>query len=260
MSPSTPPASDERPDLVSPVYFDPAAAAPDSEGETPRGMPPNAEATGVHRAQLAALCSTLGIAMLLIAPLLVVLVFGLALPIFHTTFGTAALTLGLLELILGLIVGGAALQLVAFGLYTSAFGRLRWVDARFGAPRALSVVGLVGFGMLFAGLGGLLALLLAEVSCAVGGSATSCVTSGEVWAVIGLTVLGSILCFVGWIGILIGLFQLGRRYESGLLKAAGILIIVPVANVVAPVLALVGLHAVPKRWDLAASQTAGGNA
>ena len=250
----------DRPDIVRPVYFNAAAAAeaaaPVDDAGPMEEMPADSERRGVGRAQIAALLSVAGIALFLIGPIAVILIAGLSLPFLGTIFGTAALTIGLLELLLGLVVAGAALQLVSFGVYTSSFGLLRWVDPRFRAPRALGAVGLTGFLLVLLAMGTFLGLVYEAVHCALTG-VTGCVVGSEIYAVAILSLLGSILAFVGWIGVLLGLYRLGSRYESGLLKAAAILMIFPVANVVAPLLAFVALHQVPRRFDLSAAPPAG---
>ncbi len=256
MGPSAPPDPDARPDLVSPVYFNPATAKPateeDSEDfEEPAEVPADAEERGVRRAGLAALLSVVGIALLLIGPLVFLIVEGLELPFLGSLFGTATLTVAFLEVLLGLIVAGVLLQVVSLGAYGSAFGLVRLVDARFSTPRILSVIGLAGFVLILLGLGALLGFVFQAVSCGSAGS--TCLDPGLVLASGIAALLGSVLAFVGWVGLLLGLFRFGQRYESGLLKVAAILMIIPVANLAAPLLAFIALRNVPQRFDLRAS-------
>lgn len=258
MGPSSPSTSDERPDRVAPVFFNPTTAnapppAESDELEEAGPIAPDTEERGVARAQLASLLSVVGIALLLLGPVVLLVIDGVALPFLGPLFGSAQLTIAFLEELLGLIVGGVVLQVVSLGVYGSSFGLLRQVDDRFRVPRALSLIGLIGFILLLLGVGALLGFIFQAVSCAAAGSATSCLDPGLVLASGISALVGSLLAFVGWIGLLVGLYRLGSRYESSLLKVSAILMILPVVNVVAPILAFVALRGVPRRFDLRAS-------
>jgi hypothetical protein len=52
---------------------------------------------------------------------------------------------------------------------------------------------------------------------------------------------------VGWIGLLLGLWRIGSRYDSGVTKIGAILSIIPVVNIVSPILILVGVMGVERK-------------
>ncbi len=255
MGPSTPSAPDDRPDIVSPVYFNAASAqaaaaeATEEEGEV-SVAPVDAEERGVRRAQLAALLSVLGIALALLGPFILFIALGLTIPVIGISFGAAALTITLIEGLLGLVVAGVFLEMISFGLYTSSFGLVRHVDSRFRAPRALSVVGVVGFLLVGLAAAALLGEIFQAVECAASGAGTSCIDPTIAQLAAFMFIGGLLLGFVGWIGLLLGLYRFGSRYESTLLKVSAILMIFPLVNLIAPILAFVELRRVPKRFDL----------
>jgi hypothetical protein len=259
MSPSTPTDLGGGPDSTGPVYYDPGAATSSSEDPVSdssgfESVVENPEERGVARAQWAALCSLIGLALALLGPFVFIVISGFALPIFGSRFGSTALTIGAIELLVGLVVAGSVLQVVSFGLYTSAFGLLRRVDLRFRVPRILTIVGLVGFVMILLGTGLILGFIFQAVSCAASGAASSCLDPSLLLGASGLILLGSILGLVGWIGLLVGIFRAGSRYESSLLKVGAILMIIPLVNIVAPVLIFVAFRGIPARFDLRAGE------
>jgi uncharacterized membrane protein len=52
---------------------------------------------------------------------------------------------------------------------------------------------------------------------------------------------GFILAVVGWIGLVIGLYRIGNRYNSTITKVGAILTILPVVSLIAPILVIVGV-------------------
>ncbi|MGI0133188.1 MAG: DUF973 family protein [Thermoplasmata archaeon] len=237
---------DDAPDRIRPNYFVPVTPPPEGdagadEAPSPIEVPADAEKRGIQRARWASLIAVLGLAVAGIGPFILILATGVALPFLGTIFGDQALTLTLLYGILGLIAAGVLLDVVAFILYTTSFGLLRHVDAGFRAPRALGIVGVIGFLMLALGPTVILLGLLSAVSCASAGGGTGCVNAGTFVLGAAMILLGAVLSFVGWIGLILGVFRMGSRYGSGLLKVAAILFIVPIASIVAPLLAFVAL-------------------
>jgi hypothetical protein len=57
----------------------------------------------------------------------------------------------------------------------------------------------------------------------------------------------AIVLLIGAIGLLIGIWRLGTRYQEGLLKVAAILLILPVLNIVGFVLILVASRSLRNR-------------
>lgn len=260
---------EESADHITPRYFDPSSggpglygpAEPDTPEETASGVPPDAEQRGINRAQWASLTAVLGLAVAGIAPLALIYLSGIAPPIpilgmlLGPLFGSATMTISLLYGLLGLVAAGVVLDVVAFILYTTSFGLLRHVDAGFRAPRALGIVGIVGFLILTIGPLIVLVSIFSAVNCA---SSSACsVDQTTFLATVGgaliASALGAIIAFVGWIGLILGVFRMGTRYNSGLLKVAAILFIIPLASIVAPILAFVALRRVSPVGEVAAA-------
>ena len=106
----------------------------------------------------------------------------------------------------------------------------------------LSIVGLIGMLLITLGAVVVLATLVSAVSCASSGS--SCVDFGSLGAGIYSILGGALLAFIGWIGLLIGVYRIGKRYDSTLTKVGAILYIIPLLNIIAPILAFVGIHSI----------------
>lgn len=159
------------------------------------------------------------------------------------------------EILFGLLIGGLILQLLMIIMYTISFRSLRRVDPSFGAPFGLALCGSIGVLLMFAGFGGFFAAVLSLATCvgnaASAGTANTCASIGisGVFALLALVAIGGLLALVGWIGIVLGFWRMGRRYDSGLLKAGGILYIIPFAAAIAPFLTLFGTMGAEKRLN-----------
>ena len=79
-------------------------------------------------------------------------------------------------------------------------------------------------------------------------AAASCIT-GTLAGLILIVGIAAILALVGYIGLLIGLWRLGTRYDSGLFKAGAILAIFPLLNLVGAILILVAAHTARERLN-----------
>lgn len=207
------------------------------------------EVRGVRTAEIAAICSLLGLALILIAPLLVLLVLGLHIPFVGVSFGTAAFTIQALEEIVALIVAGAALLLISVIIYVVSFNTFRKVTTGFGAPLALGIIGVLGIFLIFLGGTLILVSILQAVGCAANGDATSCVSLSTIAAGVYSLLGGLFLAFLGWIGMLIGIYRIGSRYHSTVTRIGAILYIIPIVSIVAPILVFVGIHGIRKQLD-----------
>ncbi|MCL4451027.1 MAG: DUF973 family protein [Candidatus Thermoplasmatota archaeon] len=132
--------------------------------------------------------------------------------------------------LVGVIIGLASIL-----LYRSGFGILRQVDARkFGTPYTFSTVFLVGFVFLILGL---IIFLVAIPFLSL-----SLLVVGDVFLILSviLLLLGDI------IGIVLGLWRVGERYNSTAIKVGAIFFIIPYLDVIAPILVFIGANSAQK--------------
>jgi hypothetical protein len=235
-------------------YFVPQAApvSGEEEPEVMEAPPVEVEIAGVRRIQAGAIAGIVGLALGALTPFYLLFVLGVGVNAATATGGSASVAFTLVEVVFLSLFAGVALLLVSFGLYTAGFAKLRRADRKFGAPMGLAIVGLLGF-LVIVGLVGLLAALLLQViGCGGPGVATSsCVTLAatvpDPVTLLGGLFLGFIVGLVGWIGLVLGLYRVGRRYGSTLTRVGAILYVVPVADVVAPILILVGTSGIVRK-------------
>ncbi|MFG1414668.1 MAG: DUF973 family protein [Thermoplasmataceae archaeon] len=134
--------------------------------------------------------------------------------------------------LIGIIIG-----FVSILLYRAGFRDLREVDGQFGTPYTFTTVLLVGFAVL------ILALLL--VLGGVVALSLSLVLFGAV-----LVIIAAILLLLGDIvGIILGLWRVGVRYNNTLIKVGAIFYIIPYLDVLAPVLVFIGANSVEKKLE-----------
>jgi Protein of unknown function (DUF973) len=136
----------------------------------------------------------------------------------------------------------AVLGLAGLVFLCSAFRALRPFDSRFSAPAALAVVAMVGVVLLLVGAGVLIDSLYSAAQCAGAGAPVTraCLISATFWGGLALVGVGLLLAVVGWIGVLLGLWRLGSRYNESLFKIGAVLQIIPIANVIGAILILIG--------------------
>jgi Protein of unknown function (DUF973)/zinc-ribbon domain len=148
-----------------------------------------------------------------------------------TAIGTTAAT-GVLGII-GLIIGIVALLKVR-----AAFKNLTTIDREFSTPAKLVLVffiGLIFFILLF--VAGIALVFAASASGATSGSVLAGLAAVGLFAVLG------IICFiVGAIGVILGLWRAGNRYGEDMIKIGGILYIIPVVDIAAPILVYIGVN------------------
>lgn len=205
------------------------------------------ELLGVTRVKIGAILGVIALGLALGSPVALLFVFGVGLTFLTNvtsigSIGYAALTALVLALFLGV-----ALAVASFIAYLAGFAKLRRIDTRFSVPLGVAAVGAAGL-LALALVFGLLAALVVQVySCGGPGVATSqCVTLSTVSPPEAVFLAGLILSLVGWIGLIVGLYRLGKRYGSTITRVGALLYVVPVANVIAPVLVAVGAHGIQK--------------
>ncbi len=145
---------------------------------------------------------------------------------------------------------GFALGIYAILKLRSAFKDLSTVDGGFSTPATLILAGLVGFGLLilaFLVLIGGLAAALANPNSSI----------GLFLGALALFALGGLAAFVGIIGIILGLWKAGQRYDNSLMKVGGILYIIPFADVIAPILVFLGTREIEAKLSTSASTGSG---
>jgi Protein of unknown function (DUF973) len=221
-----------------------------SEDDEPPVEAPSVEVeiSGVRRIQFGAIAGILGIALGALAPIYLLFVLGIGLSTSTATVGSASQTYSLIETLILVLFFGVALLLVSFVLYAAGFAKLRRADPKFTAPLALSVIGLLGFLLLVAVVGLLAGLVLQVVSCGGPGKATAaCVTLSAVTIDPILLLVGLAVGVIGWVGIILGVYRVGRRYGSTITRIGAILYAVPVAEIVAPILILIGSRSILRR-------------
>lgn len=209
--------------------------------------PEDAELLGVSRVKVGAIVGLVGLGLPLASLVVLLFVLGVGLlSLFSvaslTSVGYAALAAFVLALFLGLVLGA-----VSFLAYLAGFAKLRRIDKGFSLPLGVGAVGVAGFLALSLAFGFIAALVLQVYTCGGPGVATSqCVTLSTVDFPVAVYLGGLLLAFIGWIGLIVGLYRLGRRYTSTITRVGALLYVVPFANIVAPLLVAVGAHKIQK--------------
>jgi MFS family permease len=152
---------------------------------------------------------------------------------------------GLLPSLSVVIVVMFAIGLIAVLLLLSAFRRLSRLDSpSFSMPATLTILLLVGVVIAGIGLIPLFWMLSSLLSNIVQNPTTHTFAGGQVAdlsAAVALILIAGILTIIGVIGgEILGLWRVGTRYDSTLIKISAIFIVIPYLNWVGPVLLLVG--------------------
>ena len=182
-------------------------------------------------------------------------VIGEALSFFSFTFligffvnlGALSSTLALSGLIgcLVILLVGLILGIVSLVMYRHAFVDLTRVDINsFKTPASFLRLYYIGLILLFVGaLLFILGIIAALSVLSLGLLFVFLTISGIVWLV------AAILMILGLIGLVLGMWRAGERYNNTLIKIGGILYIIPYASVVAPILVLIGASNVEKQMN-----------
>ena len=152
---------------------------------------------------------------------------------------------GLLPSLMVVIVAMFAIGLIAVFLLLSALRRLSRLDGQnFSMPATLTILLLVGVVVAGIGLIPLFWMLSSLLSNIVQNPTTYTLAGGQVTdltAAVALIVIGGILSIIGVVGgEILGLWRVGTRYDSTVIKISAISIIIPYLNWVGPVLLLIG--------------------
>lgn len=169
----------------------------------------------------------------------------------QTPSGSLPLTTGLLDTFLVAGELGIVIDLVMYIFYRRGYACFQRIDNQYGTPGTLSLVAvigtiIIGFGLLLfvSSIGQLVSCLNSSVSA----PGAPCV--GDLGPILGegaLMGVGAIILLVGLIGVMIGVWRLGERYQRTGLKIAAVLMFFPVLNVVASILVIMDTHAASER-------------
>ena len=173
------------------------------------------------------------------------------------TNSTAAISTALKPLFQGIAVVvpvTAVIEVVGLVLLTLAFRGLRGVDrAAFSLPSTLMLLMLVGAVLAVAGAVPFLDAIpgvIAQAPTTNSAASSAAFISAFAPLVPALAVLaiGGLLAFIGLIGgQILGLWRVGSRYNETAVKLGAIFAVIPVLDLAAPVLVIVGAHQARER-------------
>ncbi|MGA8303092.1 MAG: DUF973 family protein [Thermoplasmata archaeon] len=206
----------------------------------PTLAPPSADLNTLSSVATAALLSLIGNVIGLVA------LFGTpgvqALTVSTSTSGTKISLDSSSLLIFGAVLAVSVvltfLELIYFRI---AFKKLQPYDERFSTPAKLVLILLMALPIVLLAAVALLYLVSQAIVCAGPGNfiPPACLNGGDLLGVLGILAVGGILALAGYIGLLLGIWRLGSRYESTALKVGAVLLIFPLLNLVAAILILV---------------------
>jgi len=239
--PLGPPAASFPPPPPGTSYYSPYARTYLEPGDVPAGYGPGDQVALLH-VSWAAILGLVGAALSMVE-----LVFTPAfsfLKVTTTATGSATLSVSQSGLALVVAVGalGFALTVAELFLYRRAFAVLRNLDRKFSAPATFVLLALAALGIVFLVAIGFLSVISQAITCAGPGNpiTSACLNVGSLLGLVAVLVIAAIVAFMGFIGLLIGIWRLGTRYNDTMFKVGAVLLIFPVLNVVGLILILVG--------------------
>jgi hypothetical protein len=173
----------------------------------------------------------------------IVVLFGAgAFSLYSVWVMNAGSTIAFGALFVVVVLVSGAVEIAVILLLRTAFHGLKSVDARFSTPSTLTLMLVVGFILILVSLYPLLLGVGSQLDCLANAKNTlagSCPPGGYFLAAIALIGIGGLIAFIGFIGMLLGIWRLGSRYNNDLFKVGAILLIIPVLSVVGAILVLV---------------------
>jgi uncharacterized membrane protein len=165
-----------------------------------------------------------------------------------TSFSLSLSTLYLLIATSGISIVLTILELV---FYRSAFHTLAPHDSRFSTPASLVLLALIAILIIVAAAAYLVYGAYEAILCAGSGHpvTSACFSVGTLLGLVAIVGVAAVLALIGWIGLLIGIWRLGSRYNESLFKVGAVLLIFPVLNVVAVILILVAARSARARIE-----------
>lgn len=150
------------------------------------------------------------------------------------------------------------IQLASIAVLTLGFRDLGKVDrARFSTPSTLMLVMIAGTfisaaGAIFLFNGFSNFFTAVPVMTGSPQSPNLLAQVGSIFLDLVIVGIGGVLTLIGFIGgQMLGLWRVGTRYDETLLKIAAIFLIIPLLNIVAPILVIVGAHGAKSRLSRA---------
>jgi hypothetical protein len=139
-----------------------------------------------------------------------------------------------------LVLVGAILLLLSLFFYRRSFSALRKIDRRFVAASVLCIIGALGFLLLLVAAAVVVGNANSLLACAHGqpSHALTCLKSGQPLGAITGTV-GFLLGWLGGLGIVLGLFLAGNRFQVGALGGSAVVYLVLLLILLIPFLALI---------------------
>lgn len=162
--------------------------------------------------------------------------------LFPSPTTTVALALSTVIGLTVLLLATVALWILSVVFARSAFGTLSNVDSNFHTPMSLTFLLYVGFPLFLTGLVITFWSELAFQNAPTSGSYLSILLIGVLMLFVAL-----ILLLLGEIGLLLGIWRFGSRYDETLFKAAVIMYIIPFVAVIAPLLVYVAAGSVRRK-------------
>ena len=183
------------------------------------------------------------------------IILGFVIPLFtlDSALGLASVSTAtissvanIVEIYSAIAIVGVAIGIVSIVMVRSAFKTLAPVDSQFGTPSTM-VLGM--FAAMVLAIVAVIALIGFAFSIASQVAANPGVTPNFSGILVfsGLIILAGISWLVGIIGIILGLWRTGTRYNEGLLKIGGIFYIIPLLDIVAPILVYLGASSAEKK-------------
>jgi len=157
-----------------------------------------------------------------------------------------------LYIAVGMLAGGFVIGIISYIFFFLGFRAVKKGAPDFGAPTTLVMIGLIGFIMDALGLIIIVGTIVSAINNATSGTITQGSASLDLSAIIGgiaLIGLGSILALVGVIGLILGNWRAGARYGQSTLKIGAILTIIPYVSLVGYILLLVGYMQAGKKLE-----------
>jgi hypothetical protein len=136
-----------------------------------------------------------------------------------------------------------AFVLAEFVLLRMGFRRLAAHDGSFATPSSLALVAVVGLAVVAVGVGLFLEALARAIACVGAGSPLTvpCLANGWLWGSVPLLLVGGVAGLVGLVGVLVGVWRLGARYDDVAFKIAAVLLVLPILAIAGQLLLLVGI-------------------